>query len=800
MSTYRDLINEIYLNGFELAEDAPTFRVPENFDKYQRGKGWEAYRGGNDWEQGNTGVAVYLNPEGYDKEMARIWFEVKFPPHLEEYVSSSKSPYTPSSKAVKKWGDKAARRWMRETVNIRRGTKKLHGAHDGFQREWVERKPWKECFILALGSDKMKPFVKRSGVDKTKWVGMKRSQPLNESLQEAGVASKFWWMDPDAQLIPVADQGHAQKGGDILHQKFGLLLRQLKDAYPEMYKRGYVRVGFAGMLGQYFLEVTYDRSHPPSLKQWKALKDLAVEMGAEVINDEPMRRNIRVDECRLLFENFHENKEWFIYEGGQTLTAVFGDNTRQTFKVHFHKNRLGEDRDKHRKKAASTWKRVATEIRKSAGLSKVGNPIVIPWQECFEQALKDPMMLEFIDDLRATPIFESWMPMLNIWLPPDGNPKKVGSHEKGASEILAQLGKKVGAGYKAEYEAMYRLGYARVIVGDNAHPLIIDMGSDVTPRLTTAQRQWVQDKSMDLGLNGEYSNAYGRTLNLEGSLNEMTYDELHQSMSDFRTRKDLRMGTKTGSDSRDQGAQNVNVRSLRVVSTLGKDGNEHETSMFSYKSRSSDPQDPRKAKQRWQGYIRFIQEDKDSAVAKTHDHSDVEVNCTCPDYKYVWAKANSDVDAGDTGKATPGGFSAGGPVNKIEPKQMQYKTQGTPKKPVNIFEAEDVVAPVEEPQNVDIDKRWKFQGGNDNNGTYGKKIRNPRNTPGLCKHLIALADYIEKKAKPEPVAPVEPGQEEEPSAVAKPSKLKKTGKPVNIFEAIKQFAVQNPTFDVSYED
>jgi hypothetical protein len=36
--------------------------------------------------------------------------------------------------------------------------------------------------------------------------------------------------------------------------------------------------------------------------------------------------------------------------------------------------------------------------------------------------------------------------------------------------------------------------------------------------------------------------------------------------------------------------------------------------------------------------------------------------------------------------------------------------------------------------------------------------------------------------------------------VAKPSALKKTGKPVNIFESIKQFAMTNPTFMVKYED
>ncbi len=125
----------MYIHGFESSDAEPTFRVPENFDRYNEGSGWEAYRGGNDWENGSTGVAVYLNPEGYNKDMARIWFEVKFPPGLEEGISTNKGYHTPEAQAVKKWGEKASRRWMRETVNIRRATKKFHGAHDGYQRE-----------------------------------------------------------------------------------------------------------------------------------------------------------------------------------------------------------------------------------------------------------------------------------------------------------------------------------------------------------------------------------------------------------------------------------------------------------------------------------------------------------------------------------------------------------------------------------------------------------------------------------------------------------------------------------------
>lgn len=795
MSTYRRFINEMYIHGFESAEDQPTFRVPENFDRYNEGSGWQAYRGGNDWENGTTGVAVYLGPEGYQKDMARIWFEVKFPPHLEEYVSSAKSSTAPSSIAVRKWGDKAARRWMRETVNVRRATKKYHGIHDGYNHDWVERKSWKECFMLALESERLKPFVKKWGVDRTKWIGMKRSQ---EPLMEHGQPSKYWWMDKDGNTIPVGPEQHAPKGREIL----GLPISS--GVYQEMYDAGYLRIAFTGYWGTYQIELNYNPHKPPSLRQWKALKDLAIEMGAESIRDNTGGKEVRVDESRMLFENFHENKEWFLYEGENTVTAVFEDNTRQTFKIHFHSNRLGEDRVKHRKKAATTWKKLAKEVRDGAGLNRAGNPVVIPWSECFNRALKHPAMKEYIDDLRAMPIFEMryHIPLQNLWLDQSGKLWKGGSHESIAAGWLRANGHPTSGGYRENYDRMYRMGFVRVIIGDNAYPLIVDTGNTGAPRLSRAQREWLEDQSYDLGLNGSYSNAYGQEMTFEGVIAEMTYDELRNSMKDYRSKADIRKGTTTGSDSRERGARTVNVKSLRVISTLSKDRNEHDTAMFSYKSRNPTG-DPRHDHQRWQGYIRYIEnkshgQPNQKAVAPAKSEQDVEVNCTCPDYKYVWAKANSDADAGETGvKSSTGGISA---------KPMQYRTQQAGAKPVNIFEAVDNYGaqqedPQAEPQGepVDVDKRWRFKGGNDNNGTYGKRIRNPQNTPGLCKHLIALADYIEKKASP--VAPEQPG-EEEPSAVApaKSSKLKKTGKPVNIFEAIRQFAQSTPTFDVEYED
>jgi hypothetical protein len=338
---------------------------------------------------------------------------------------------------------------------------------------------------------------------------------------------------------------------------------------------------------------------------------------------------------------FHSNKEWFIYEGENSITAVFGDNTRQNFKLNYRGTR-GEDRIKHRHKAAQKWKRIASDIKKeSTGLNEVGNEKTTSWKECFEQALKDIEMKEFVDDGSHTPIFEN--------------------------------------------------------------------------------------------INGK-------------PLNEMTYDELRHSMNNYRIRKGGGGNTvKVGDNGREERSRHVRVKPLRVVASVGKDGQERETSLFSYNSAASHRTDGAFGHGH-QGYIRFL-EGYDQGTG-----GDVEVNCNCEDYKYVWAKSNKDAGAGPT------------------------RSDG------------------------DINARGFKGGSNDNDGTRGQGIRNPANVPGLCKHLMAVADYLDTNAGP--VVKADPKDPEAPSPVSKKSVAHpdKPKKPVNIFENMKNFALRNPQFTVNYED
>jgi len=98
----------------------------------------------------------------------------------------------------------------------------------------------------------------------------------------------------------------------------------------------------------------------------------------------------------LLSEDFHYNhKDYRLYEGKNEIVAVFEDNSRLKFEVHFRDNR-GEDKEKWRRRAFSKWKTLANEIHGDVQLTDKGNPVQKTWKESFEEALKHPELQEFM--------------------------------------------------------------------------------------------------------------------------------------------------------------------------------------------------------------------------------------------------------------------------------------------------------------------------------------------------------------------------------------------------------------------
>lgn len=169
-----NILKEVYFSGFITTEEKSRFTRPENFDQYASGKDWSAWRGGNDWENGCTSAAVVFNERG-DGDKSRVWFSVKYPNDMNNLVGESLSTDHPMFERINKFGKRVTNKWVREAQRVRR-EKPLSTSADGK----ILKRNWKECFVMALGSPAMKPYIKECGIDYTKWSSMKHQKKSND--------------------------------------------------------------------------------------------------------------------------------------------------------------------------------------------------------------------------------------------------------------------------------------------------------------------------------------------------------------------------------------------------------------------------------------------------------------------------------------------------------------------------------------------------------------------------------------------------------------------------------------------
>ena len=95
----------------------------------------------------------------------------------------------------------------------------------------------------------------------------------------------------------------------------------------------------------------------------------------------------------------HSHSEYRLLEGDRLITAIFEDNSRLQFEIHFRDKKGRLEKEKFRKRAVSKWKSAASKIHsESKELNEVGNPQEKSWKSCFEEALQDPELKEFIRD------------------------------------------------------------------------------------------------------------------------------------------------------------------------------------------------------------------------------------------------------------------------------------------------------------------------------------------------------------------------------------------------------------------
>ena len=117
--------------------------------------------------------------------------------------------------------------------------------------------------------------------------------------------------------------------------------------------------------------------------------------------------SLKDSDTEIINESFHHlHKEYRMYEGHNHITTMFDDNSKLQFEVHY-KNTHGIDKEKRRRKAFSKWKSLASKLHNDTQLSEVGNPIEKSWKECFQEALEDPELQEYIRKKHHVGVFES---------------------------------------------------------------------------------------------------------------------------------------------------------------------------------------------------------------------------------------------------------------------------------------------------------------------------------------------------------------------------------------------------------
>lgn len=223
--------------------------------------------------------------------------------------------------------------------------------------------------------------------------------------------------------------------------------------------------------------------------------------------------------------------------------------------------------------------------------------------------------------------------------------------------------------------------------------------------------------------------------------------------------------TSPGETRVDRGETHVKARSMRV---MAMENNEAWT--FNYKSDLPTST----TNTRYHGFVKFMKENvesKDDAI-----QLDCMVDCDCPDYRYRWAYNNAKAGSGTTGAQAGTG--------------------------------------------------WHHH--NDNNGGAPRKVGaggiGDYGTPGLCKHLCSLSEFLKTKIDPvapdpkdEPVTKTVPVQKTKPTPSVEPqtsdapdpddysdsragSDTLQEGNGTPLYERIEAFVRTNPQFNVPYED
>ena len=150
-------------------------------------------------------------------------------------------------------------------------------------KELLHLNPDLKKAVLKLPSNKIEKAAGKMGISVAQLNHL--AATFRESLNESTEADRFYWMDPNAKLVPVPRYGHEEWAELFLKQT--LQSPKDHDIYGAMDRLRWYRIIFTEYMGKKIVSYDHSRDRPPSSRQLRAIKDLAIELGADEVEAQP---------------------------------------------------------------------------------------------------------------------------------------------------------------------------------------------------------------------------------------------------------------------------------------------------------------------------------------------------------------------------------------------------------------------------------------------------------------------------------------------------------------------------------
>jgi hypothetical protein len=133
------------------ANDTPDWdNDVESWDGLKEGTNWFAYRGSNNWQEGNTKSVVCIT-EDNDKPR-KFWIKIKT-----KGLRKPNDTHSSYNERVKKHGDKITKMWITTAKKLHNDPKKITEVGNKIMRNWSE------SFCEALKELEIKGLIEASG-------------------------------------------------------------------------------------------------------------------------------------------------------------------------------------------------------------------------------------------------------------------------------------------------------------------------------------------------------------------------------------------------------------------------------------------------------------------------------------------------------------------------------------------------------------------------------------------------------------------------------------------------------------